>query len=222
MNWGLAERDTGYDWVRAEDKLYQYHLGLVRHALRDIDLTERAVLEIGSGRGGNCYYLSSYANAGRVYGVDSSLASTRAAGNVRGSAARFVCADIAALPFAGNAFDVLLNIDGSPSYPALSVLLAEVARVLKPGGVFVTMDLWSQDARGRFRTEPFEVVHDEDITDGMLRALQQLDGLDELLRNIENDTNRELIEDIRGQQASIRRSLTFGVCSARITRLVKA
>ena len=52
------------------DARYRHHLHLVRHVLAGVDLRGKAVLEIGCGRGGNCYYLSQYSQAARIVGVD--------------------------------------------------------------------------------------------------------------------------------------------------------
>ena len=44
------------------------------------------------------------------------------------------------LPFADQSFDAVINIEASHCYPRLSHFLADVARVLRPGGHFLYVD----------------------------------------------------------------------------------
>jgi len=224
MSSGLADRNGDCDWVRPGDRLHRDHLALLRRAFRNADLGDRRVLEIGSGRGGNCYYLSSYAGVRRLVGVDSSVASTRAAGRVCGDGVRFVGGDIAALPFRDRAFDVVLNVEGSPFYPDRRTLLAEVARVLTPGGVFVYMDIFPRDEEAlaaASRDASLDIESDEDVTEEAFQALRRPDGLEALLREIVTEANRDLVRDILQQRRSIAISLALGRTRARIVRLVR-
>lgn len=52
----------------------------------------------------------------------------------------FVTGDMVALPFADHAFAVVTTGYGLRNVPRLDVALAEIARVLQPGGVFVSLD----------------------------------------------------------------------------------
>jgi len=52
----------------------------------------------------------------------------------------FVTGDMMALPFADHAFDVVTTGYGLRNVPRLDVALAEIVRVLQPGGVFVSLD----------------------------------------------------------------------------------
>ena len=45
------------------------------------------------------------------------------------------------LPFLSNYFDIVLNLESSHCYPEFEKFLTEVARVLRPGGLFIFADL---------------------------------------------------------------------------------
>jgi ubiquinone/menaquinone biosynthesis C-methylase UbiE len=53
----------------------------------------------------------------------------------------FVHGDAQSLPFADESFDVVINIEASHGYPDFPRFLAEVARVLRPGGRFLYADV---------------------------------------------------------------------------------
>jgi demethylmenaquinone methyltransferase/2-methoxy-6-polyprenyl-1,4-benzoquinol methylase len=53
-----------------------------------------------------------------------------------------VCADAAALPFADDYFDAVFVGYGLRNFPRLTATLEEVQRVLKPGGVLISLDFF--------------------------------------------------------------------------------
>ena len=55
--------------------------------------------------------------------------------------------DAESLPFADESFDAVINVEASHAYPRLSRFLAEVVRVLRPGGHFLYADF---RGRGEF------------------------------------------------------------------------
>ena len=63
-----------------------------------------------------------------------------ASGKRRGAAPRFVAGDMLDLPFAAGSFDVVTTGYGIRNVPDLGRALDEVARVLRPGGRFFSLD----------------------------------------------------------------------------------
>ena len=58
----------------------------------------------------------------------------------KGGAARFVTGDMLALPFGDEAFDVVTTGYGLRNVPDIPRAIAEMRRVLKPGGVLISLD----------------------------------------------------------------------------------
>jgi len=222
MNFGLAEHDAAAcDWLEPADRPYKYHLSLVRRVLKDVDVSGRTVLEIGTGRGGNCHYLSRYTTVRRVYGLDSSAVSVRSAARLRIPNAEFLCADAGALPFRARMFGVVFNVGWSPSYPALSKLLLEVDRVLEPGGEFLSMGVWPARNTAVLRRGPFTLIDRADVSEEVLEALNRDDGVAALLRKGATKSNRALLDVILNDLDAARVRLAFGTYRARILRFRK-
>ena len=88
------------------------------------------ILDVGCGAGGNAASLSRF---GRVYGLDREAAAL-SAGRERPYAAR-VKATAERLPFRAGRFDVVVSLDLLEHLADDAAGVAELARVLKPGGL---------------------------------------------------------------------------------------
>ncbi|MBX3018415.1 MAG: bifunctional 2-polyprenyl-6-hydroxyphenol methylase/3-demethylubiquinol 3-O-methyltransferase UbiG [Bdellovibrionaceae bacterium] len=92
------------------------------------------VLDIGCGAG---FLLKSLLDAGHtVTGLDASGASLEVAGRLTAGRARLVEGDAYRLPFSDASFDAVTCMDFLEHVSEPAKVVAEAARVLKPGGVF--------------------------------------------------------------------------------------
>lgn len=161
-------------------QLYEMVAGAV--PLRGLD-----VLEVGCGRGGGAAFLFARHAPASLTGLD--LAANAVAHCHRAHARPGLCfltGDAERLPFPDNSFDAVVNVESSHCYPSMPRFLAEVARVLRPGGVLLFADL--RHARlddhdrsmitdvARLREQVgasgLRVDEDEDITANVVRALE--------------------------------------------------
>jgi SAM-dependent methyltransferase len=98
--------------------------------------TEGSLLEIGCGEGGNLFHLG--ARAGWV-GIDFAHRKlTHASARFPDSA--FACCDAGNLPFGSGSFDSVLIRDVLHHVPDRQQVVAEAARVLRPGGVLAVIE----------------------------------------------------------------------------------
>ncbi|GAA2724253.1 phthiotriol/phenolphthiotriol dimycocerosates methyltransferase [Cellulomonas aerilata] len=150
---------------------------LYAHTVHGVPLEGRDVLEVGCGRGGGTEYLARYGGPRSTTGLDfsrSAVALCRR--HRRAPGLRFVWGDAQAMPFPDASFDVVVNVESSHCYPSMELFLAEVRRVLRPGGTFAWADLRRADAVPRVRRQlgaaGLTVVSEQDITAGVARALR--------------------------------------------------
>jgi phthiocerol/phenolphthiocerol synthesis type-I polyketide synthase E len=137
------------------------------------------ILDVGAGRGGTIHTLLEYFQPRTVTGVE--LSPVAAAFNRRvnaGERAACVVGDAQHLPFSGNRFDAVTNIESSHCYPDRYAFYAEVQRVLRPGGVFLYSDLLPTESLPAYRAEcdrlGFDLEHDRDITANVLGACDRI------------------------------------------------
>jgi demethylmenaquinone methyltransferase/2-methoxy-6-polyprenyl-1,4-benzoquinol methylase len=98
------------------------------------------VLDIGTGTGDMARELAAR-GAASIVGADVSLVMLCRAEMRYGDACRWVAADAQQLPFRDAAFDIVTNAFVLRNLPELATALAEMARVLRPGGRLVCVDM---------------------------------------------------------------------------------
>lgn len=153
---------------------------LYRRLVRDVALEGRDVVELGCGRGGGARLLAREFQPRSYLATDASRMLTL--GNRRRPAARvrFVSATATRLPLAAASCDVVLGVEMMHPQSDKAAVLAEVMRVLRPGGVLLLADFFytrstsrhAADAfRALIRQTPFTLVAEEDWTANALAAL---------------------------------------------------
>jgi ubiquinone/menaquinone biosynthesis C-methylase UbiE len=99
------------------------------------------VLEVSFGTG---WLLTQYAGRFEAHGVDLNEKMLRLASRNlrrRGLSAQLRLANVEQLPYPDGSFDTVLNTMAFTGYPDASAAMAELCRVLKPGGRLVMVDL---------------------------------------------------------------------------------
>ena len=181
LNYGFAELDGTQVELDPQLEADRYAIQLYHHVAGQASLRANDVLEVGCGRGGGASYVARTFAPRRYVGLDvnrTSIAFDRRFYREQRNL-EFVAGDAHAMPFDEGTFDVALNVESSHHYHDLARFLAEVHRVLKPGGTFVMACFPSADEptalRQHLRDSPFECTLEEDITANVVRALE-IDG----------------------------------------------
>lgn len=178
MNYGYMPDGEDPFPLDERDEADRAFIGLYHQAVEGLDLSGKSVLEVGCGRGGGSSYIARYYDCARVVGGDFSSSTVSVAKKLNKDVANlaFKTADAENLPFADNSFDVVINIESSHCYSDLPSFIDEVARLLKPEGIFSWADL-----RGRNTTDKLEadikhdslsLLHKKELTPGVVHALR--------------------------------------------------
>jgi SAM-dependent methyltransferase len=180
MNYGYAEAGSphrSFD-LNPQDEAERYPIALYRHVATLAPLAGRDVLEVGSGRGGGASYVARYLKPRRMVGLD--LSGKAVAFSNRQHATsnlHFQKGDAERLPFAGDSFDSVINVESSFCYPSIDRFFAEVKRVLRPGGYLHYTDLRLAhevaDWKESIERSGLELLVERDITTNVIEALRR-------------------------------------------------
>lgn len=150
---------------------------LLFRVIGDVSLTGRRVGEYGCGRGGNLDLITRYHQPAYVTGLD--IAGKAVAFCCRTqdpSKAGFVHGDAEAVPCADGAFDAVVSVETSCTYPDIESFYREVARTIRPGGWFLYTDLFERRflpaARRVLDQLGFDLAEDCSISANVLAARQ--------------------------------------------------
>lgn len=143
MNYGYApNKDEILLRLDASDEINRNPIQLYHYLTAKITLTNSKILEVGSGRGGGCYYIHKYLSPKYMVGLDiASNAVKLANGYFKTSGIEFVQGSAEQLPFEDASFDVVINVESSHTYGSVEKFLIEVKRVLRKDGYFLLADI---------------------------------------------------------------------------------
>jgi SAM-dependent methyltransferase len=151
---------------------------LYHHVASQIPLRGKEVLEVSCGHGGGAAYLSRTFQPNRYTGLDLNPAAIRfCREHHRMDGLAFQQGDAEQLPFQADSFNVVINVEASHCYPDFQRFLAEVARVLRPGGRFLYADFRFAENRADWEQAlascPLKIEHVRTINAEVLRGMDR-------------------------------------------------
>lgn len=177
MNYGYApDSASEKPALETDDEVNRYCIQLYHHVAGAVDLHGLKVLEVGSGRGGGAHYIKRYLQPDHMLGVDFSdkaVSLCQAHYHVEGLS--FVPGDAENLPFDDESFDAVVNVESSHCYSSMDTFLAQVKRVLRPGGHFLFADFRNRGQiealDAQLRRSGLNRIRHKDITPNVVEAL---------------------------------------------------
>lgn len=182
MNYGYqALPEEGPLTLQAEDEPDRFPLQLYHYLAALTPMEGRDVLEVGSGRGGGSYYMARCLGPKSVTGLDLAQSAVDFANrNWRHPNLKYVQGNAEHLPFSQGTFDAVINVESSHAYGSFTAFLAEVKRVLRPGGCLLITDMRAPQAMrtmmSDLRASGLIVAQETDITAQVVAALESEDG----------------------------------------------
>ena len=149
---------------------------LYHHVASQVDLRGKDVLEVSCGHGGGASWLTRTMQPASYTGLDLNPTGIRFCQHrhqVPGLV--FVQGDAQHLPCPDQSLDAVINVEASHCYPDFPGFLAEVARVLRPGGHFLYADFRFRDGFAEWEAAianaPLQIVQTRDIRAEVLRGM---------------------------------------------------
>jgi SAM-dependent methyltransferase len=150
MNYGHAPEMGRPLRLLTEDEADRYCIQLYEKVTSGVSLHGKAILEVGSGRGGGLSYLHRYRRPASSRGVDLSPLAVNFCNERHrrtGDDLWFRTGDALALPYNEATFDVVVNVESSHCYPSRLAFFHEACREDLTPGVLRALKL--DDARKR-------------------------------------------------------------------------
>ncbi len=165
--------------LNPEDESDRLCIQLYEKVISGNDLTNKSVLEIGSGRGGGMSYIARYHKPSKCVGVDFSEDQINFSKNHFKNIENlnFVVGSAEDLPFQDASFDIVINVESSHCYGNIERFIKEVGRIQKPNGLFLFADLRQDkdimDMKSLIENQTFyNKIKEENITNNVLESLK--------------------------------------------------
>jgi len=145
------------------------HSGLTRWGLSKVEISQNAtVLDIGCGGGRTLEVLSALAKLGKAVGIDYSKDSVAVARKrnrrlIEGGRVEVIHGSVSSMPFPDKVFDCVTAVETYYFWPDIEGDLAEVRRVMKPGGQLVII-------AGMYRGSGFDKRNERLVRTGGMRC----------------------------------------------------
>ena len=159
-----------------EDEPHRACIQLYHHVASQVDLEGKDVLEVSCGHGGGASWITRTMRPAHYTGLDlnpTGIEFCQQRNQVTGLT--FVQGNAQHLPFPDGSLDAVVNIEASHCYPDFPGFLAEVARVLRPGGHFLYADFRFRDGFSAWEAAiagaPLELVSSHHISTEVLRGM---------------------------------------------------
>ena len=216
MNWGYEEDPPMALALEGSDEPNRFPIQLYHRTATQVDLTGKKVLEVSCGHGGGASYLVRTLGPASYTGLDLNSAgvdSCRKRHQLPGL--DFVQGNAENLPFPDQSFDAVINIEASHCYPQFPRFLAEVARVLRPGGHFLYADVRQGDGVAKWNEDlgdaPMRLMSERVINEEVARAVEK--NVPQLLKMMSRVTPAFFVDKLNG---GLGRGLSNGKFSYRM------
>jgi len=149
---------------------------LYHHVASQVDLRGREVLEVSCGHGGGASWITRTMLPASYTGLDLNPTGIRFCQQRHHTPGlTFKQGDAQNLPFPDQSLDAVINVEASHCYPDFPGFLAEVSRVLRPGGHFLYADFRFRDGLAEWEsaiaTAPLQIVQTRNIRNEVLRGM---------------------------------------------------
>jgi ubiquinone/menaquinone biosynthesis C-methylase UbiE len=168
----LQEKDEIHRYA-----IQHYHFLAVKTLIKGKD-----VLEVGSGRGGGSHYIATNLHPKSMTGMDlASKAVELCNKNFVSNNLKYITGNAENIPLETSSRDVIINVESCHAYGSVDNFLAEVKRVLRPGGHLLLTDIRGNAGKDllveKLLNSDMEIIEEEDITLNVVNAIEKEDKI---------------------------------------------
>jgi ubiquinone/menaquinone biosynthesis C-methylase UbiE len=181
MNYGYAPNPSEKPLELNKEVMQRYPLQMYHYLGLKADLTNKDVLEIGSGRGGGANYLASTMRPNSYVGLDLAQSAVDLANKIHQvSNLKFIQGNAEEIPVESNSIDVVINVESCHGYGNVPKFLSEVKRVLKPNGYLLLVDFRNEVKnmeifQHQLRESGLVLKEEESISQNVIQAIEAED-----------------------------------------------
>jgi ubiquinone/menaquinone biosynthesis C-methylase UbiE len=178
MNYGYADLNGEETLkLKKKDEKNRYCIQLYNHVVKEVDLKDKKVLEVGSGRGGGADFISRYYKPLKYIGVDiSSRVINFCKQYYFAPGLSFTLGKAEKIPFKESSFDAVVNVESARCYSNIKVFFKEVYRVLSKEGHFLFADMIEKNEtevmRQNLKECGFIIQQEKEITPNVSKGLE--------------------------------------------------
>jgi SAM-dependent methyltransferase len=179
MNYGYAGLDTSPNTLglNASDEPHRLPIQLYHHLASCVCLGGGDVLEVSCGRGGGASFVKRYHHPHSLVGIDRTQEAIAYCRRMhRQPGLSFLQCDAEDILYGSECFDAILNVEASHLYGCVEAFLAEVKRILRPGGHLLLADKRTRPETQLFRRQisacGLQVVRECDISANVLESIR--------------------------------------------------
>lgn len=178
MNYGYAGLNGDRPLqLEKDDEKNRYCIQLYDQVVNGVDLQNKRVIEIGSGRGGGAHYISRYYKPEKYTGVDISssvIGFCNRFYNIPGLS--FLEGRAEKIPADNNTYDAVVNVESARCYSNLEIFFNEVYRILDPNGHFLFADMIEKNEvdniKEKLKASGFKIHQENNITENVAKGLE--------------------------------------------------
>lgn len=177
MNYGYQSLDEADKLqLLPEDESNRYCAQLYDFVVSKVDIKDKDVLEVGSGRGGGASHITRYRKPKSYTAMDISSGVIDFCNNYHKiDGLKFVKGVAEEPPFADKSFDIVVNVESARCYKSIQTFFNEVHRMLRPGGNFCFADMIKKGEKEEIAemllASGLKIVSETNISSNVVKAL---------------------------------------------------
>ncbi|MFO8022393.1 MAG: class I SAM-dependent methyltransferase [Perlabentimonas sp.] len=162
--------------LQPEDEINRYCAQLYDFVVSKVEVENKDVLEVGSGRGGGASYITRYRKPKSYVAMDISENVIKFCNNYHNvEGLSFVTGVAEEPPFPNESFDIVVNVESARCYKSIKKFFEEVHRMLRPEGHFCFADMIKKgeydEVKADLLASGFEIVNETNISQNVVKAL---------------------------------------------------